>query len=49
MVSKPQTHNVINIEVFDGSQVFVIWKKKILSILVYNGLDATVEDDWPMA
>ena len=47
MTSKPTSHNIMNIEIFDGSQDFVIWKKKMLSVLVYHGLDAAVEDDWP--
>ena len=44
MSSKSTNHNVMNIEIFDGSQDFVIWKKKMLSILVYHGLDAAIED-----
>lgn len=28
------------------SQDFIIWKKKIFSILVYHGLEAAIKGDW---
>lgn len=28
-------------------KIFVVWKKKTLSVLVYHGLEATDKNDWP--
>lgn len=42
---KTSSHNLINIDIFYGSQDFMLWKKIILYVLVQHGIDKVIDED----
>lgn len=46
MSLKASSSNPTNIEIFYGSQDFVLWQKKMLSLFVHHGIKGAMDNDY---